>query len=239
MNAIPTYADLSTYNISSSITFYEKVFGWKFESWDENYLMARAEGALVAGLYEMPLRFKQMRMPHFWMTYIRVDNVSEAVELATKNNGKIELQEQIPYFSEIALIRDPSGAGFTIHNSDLLQSRVNNAPNQLIWNELHVSNSQLVIDFYAKVFSWKAEKLDSFSFKITNEKGSHITDFHEIPNSIKGRYEYWICSFQVESVDKTKEKILSNGGAVIHVEPNRILCTDNSQEAFFYIVASD
>lgn len=229
------YADLSTYTIKETISFYEKVFGWNYHEYYGNFT-AYIKNQPVVGLYETPEKFQEMGMPHFWMTYIEVNDIKNTVEKARELGGIIEIQEEIPGFGNIALIRDPQGAGFTIYQGNNLSStRTKNQSNTLIWNELHVSNAQAVIPFYEGIFDWKICQNPSDFYKVRNRHEEHIANILEIPNEIKGKYEYWVCTFGVDNLQQTKNTILQNSGSVIIDEGNRILCADNSGQAFFYI----
>ena len=231
----PIFADLSTYNPNETIPFYENVFGWKFyEEYD--YHTAFLGNDTVAGLYETPLKYKQMRMPHFWMTYIQVNDVDETVEQAKSLGGIIEMHEKIPYIGKVALIRDPLGAGFTIYEGSFFKNtRTTNVPNTLVWNELHTSKLDNAIPFYQGIFNWNIVKETSKEAQIFNSKNEHIADIYEIPTIIKGKYNYWVSSFSVLDLKETKKKIISNGGKLVIDEKKRMLFTDNSKEAFFYI----
>jgi len=229
------YADLSTYAPAKSISFYEHVFGWTYYKAD-NYYAAYLKNTAVAGLYETPQKFKQMRMPHFWMSYIQVNNVTKTVEKATQLGGIIELQTEMFSTDRIVLIRDPAGAGFTIYEGEHLANvRTQNTANTLIWNELHVSDASKVIPFYQGIFDWKIVQVSHDVYQIYDTNDEHISDIVEISNEFKGTYEYWVCTFGVNNVQATKKRILENGGKLIEEETNRILCSDDSGEAFFYI----
>lgn len=229
------YADLSTYTPKKTISFYEKIFGWEYHNLYGNYIAYLNEKPIV-GLYETPEKFKQMRMPHFWMTYIQVNDVKITVEKARKLGGIIEMQQEISDFGKVALIRDPQGAGFTIYEGENLKStRTENTPNTLIWNELHISNAEKIIPFYEGVFDWEFTETLSNHFEITNGKGKHIADALQISNEFKGKYEYWATTFGVENLQETKSEILENGGSIVVNEGKRILFTDNSGQAFFYV----
>ncbi|BDD06811.1 VOC family protein [Aureibacter tunicatorum] len=231
----PIFSDLSTYSPKSTISFYKKVFGWSFYDYHD-YYSAYAGTSQVAGLYETPQKFKQMRMPHFWMTYIQVNNVDQTVNIAQSNGGIIELQEEIKEFGKIALIRDIQGAGFTIYEGDkLANARTKNTPNTLIWNELHVSELKPVLAFYASIFNWRFNQTNSYFVEVYNENNEHIADILEIPNNMKGKYEYWISTFAVKDLKSSSKKIIENGGSLIIDEGKRKLFTDNSHQAFFYI----
>lgn len=229
------FADLSTYNPKETIPFYETVFSWKYYN-DYDYYTAYKGGKEIVGLYETPEKFKQMRMPHFWMTYIQVNNVESTVAKARELGGIIEMEQSMRGFGKMALIRDPQGAGFTIYEGESLKStRTENEVNTLIWNELHISNAQKIIPFYEGIFNWKFTETLSNYFEITNGNGEYIADALQIPNEFKGKYEYWVCTFGVADLQKTKDKILDNGGSIVINEGKRILFTDNSGEAFFYV----
>ncbi len=232
----PFFADLSTYSPKDTIPFYENVFGWKFYK-ENDYYTAFINNMPVVGLYETPEKFKQMRMPHFWMTYIQVNNANETVAVAKKLGGIIEMQDEIPYFGTIALIRDPQGAGFTIYEGEVLtNTRTRCTNNTLIWNELHVSEMDKVISFYEGIFNWNFESNRYGSVQVVNHNSEHIADIQEIPNILKGKYEYWVSCFGVHDLSSTKAKIVENGGKEVLNEGNRILFMDNSEQAFFYIV---
>ncbi|MEO0731691.1 MAG: VOC family protein [Bacteroidota bacterium] len=229
------YADLSTYVPKETMTFYERVFGWMFYEKDSNYF-AYLDGRLVAGLYETPEKFKQMRMPHFWMSYVQVNDITGVVAKARDLGGIIEMERTIAAFGRVALIRDPQGAGFTVYEGENLQpTRTKNEANTLVWNELHVSNAQNVIPFYEGVFAWTLRQQDSSHFAIYQGKDQYIGDIWEIPNDYKGKYEYWICTFGVSNLRATQDKILENGGSIVADEVEKVLFTDNSNQAFFYV----
>ncbi|MBW1294800.1 VOC family protein [Aquimarina litoralis] len=234
-NNTPFFADLSTYSPIDTIPFYEHIFGWKYYK-ENDYYMAFLGNNEVSGLYETPEKFKQMRMPHFWMTYIKVANVKDTINSAQQLGGIIEMSYEMNGFGKVALIRDPQGAGFTIYEgNNLKNTRTQSTENTLVWNELHVSDVQKIIPFYQGIFNWKLVQQQSDSYKVLNKEGNHVADVLEIQNQYKGKYEYWVCTFGVKDVTTAKKMILEKNGGIISEEHNRLLVTDNSNEAFFYI----
>ncbi len=232
------FADLSTYTPRETMAFYSAVFNWDFVT-NNSYSLAYKGNQQVVGLYETPDKFKQMRMPHFWMTYIQVEDVVETVNKARALGGIIELIDETNPVGAVALIRDPQGAGFTIYQGDQLNSRTSNATNTLIWNELHVSDIKNIIPFYQGIFDWTFQETDQDIFQIYTKNGDYIADAMGIPNAFKGKYEYWVCTFGVENLTQSKAKILEQGGSLVFDEGERLLMTDNSGEAFFYIQEVD
>jgi len=92
-----------------------------------------------------------------------------------------------------------------------------------------------VISFYEDIFDWKIMPDLNGLYKIFNSKDEYISDMLEIQNQYKGNYEYWVCTFGVDNLNKTKQQILKHGGHLISDENHRMMFTDNSNEAFFYI----
>ncbi|MEL7089406.1 MAG: VOC family protein, partial [Planctomycetota bacterium] len=71
------WCDLSAYRPAQAQAFYADVLGWEIEP--DDYAMARADGAPVAALFDMPTKFRDMKMPSFWMSYIAVPSVADTV----------------------------------------------------------------------------------------------------------------------------------------------------------------
>ena len=147
------FADLSTYDLNIARAFYSDVFQWIYDDADPEYLIAEYRGKQISGLYETPQKFKDMMMPSFWMSYIQVANIDDIVENAKILGGIIELVDKDLPIGKVALIRDPLGAGFTAYEGSLLNSRVENETNSLIWNELFISDFSKVKTFYEELFN--------------------------------------------------------------------------------------
>ena len=91
------------------------------------------------------------------------------------------------------------------------------------------------IAFYERVFDWTFQQKDLNHFEIYNGANQHIADTLEISNDSKGNYEYWVCTFGGNNLQESRSKILENGGSIIMDEGERILFTDDSGQAFYYI----
>ena len=228
------WADLSSYQPEKTKSFYENVFNWKYYE-TVNYLTAYKGSKETVGLYQTPMKFQEMKMPSFWMSYIQVDDVLKTVEKAKALGAIIELIDADNSFGGVALIRDILGAGFTVYDGSQLNSRTKSEENTLIFNELHVSNASKSIGFYENLFDWNIVKVDKNSFDIVSSKTNEkIASIYEIENAIKSKYEYWVCTFGVKNLKLSIAKIIENKGNIIFDEGNRVLCSDGS-EAFFYI----
>lgn len=229
------WADLSTYDPKSSQRFYKKVFGWKFQNVG-GYRVAYRKRTEIAGLYETPDFFKQINMPHFWMSYVGVADALAVAERARSfDDAVVELADEF-YGGNIALIRDPQGAGFTVYDGGQLDGR-RTETGTMVWNELHVSDASHVVPFYEALFDWVVEPGGEAGAHRILFGGEHIGDINELPNDVKGEYEYWVCTFGVDDLARTKERVVDNGGGLVIDEGHRMLMHDDSGEAFFYIQA--
>ena len=228
------WADLSSYDPAKSKIFYEQVFGWTFHD-AGGYMVAMQGSTEIAGLFETPEFFKNIRMPHFWMSYIAVDDALATAELASEfGNATVEMTDQF-YGGQIALIRDPQGAGFTVYDGGKFASRKIES-GHMVWNELHVSDATGVIPFYERLFGWRIQPNKSRSnYAIFNKEQEQISQISVIPNSVKGKYEYWVCTFAVDNLGQAKARVEQQGGGVVFDEGERIMMHDDSGEAFFYI----
>lgn len=228
------WTDLSTYCPPKSIEFYKTIFDWDLIE-DNGYTIGFIGGKAVVGIYETPDFFKKIKMPHFWMNYIQVEDLDAKVEKVRMYGGIVEIADAEFYQGRIALIRDPLGAGFTIYEGTGFQIYGFPFHGSVCARELHASDMNVVRSFYENLFDWKIEPITSSEFLIKNNIGDQVARMLEFDNNIKGKYEYWTNIFWVDNLRETQFDILENGGQVVSEETNRTLCTDAFGEAFFYI----
>ena len=119
------------------------------------------------------------------------------------------------YCGTIVLIRDPQGAGFTIYDGGKLDSRKFES-GHVMWNELHVSDASNVIQFYEQLFGWTIRPGKSADKNhVFDSNQEHISDILVIPTERKGKYEYWVCTFAVDNLERARTRIEDNGGGVV------------------------
>ncbi len=222
------WADLSTFDLSVAKSFYSTVLKWHYKESSELYHTAHYKEAAVSGLYETPEKFREMNMPSFWMSYIQVASIDKTVAKAKKLGGIVELVDHEEAIGPIALIRDPSGAGFIVYEGGKLNARTLNKNNTLVWNELFVSKAGLVIDFYQKLFHWEIEAGKNGRYLIYDSKKILISAIQEVSNEIKGKHEYWGVFFAFEDLEKAKKLIKENKGHVVYEDKKEdfLLATD-------------
>lgn len=225
------WTDLSSYNPIESVAFYKSIFDWDVNDLG-GYALASKDSQAIAGVFETPEPLKRIKMPHFWMSYFQVDSTPATVERAKKMGARVEVDCTPFYSGEIALIRDPMGAGFTVYDGKKLDFKSNKKHGSIFRTELHVSNVQTVIPFYENLFDWK---IVGHGFSRVYQIKNHEIYIKEFANEIKGKFEYWAISFYVNDLASVTDQIIKSGGLLISEEGSRNLMTDNSHEAFFYI----
>lgn len=233
------WCDLSTFDPQVTQPFYAKLFGWRYAD-DSGYAIASASRGPVAGLFPMPQKFRDIRMPSFWMSYVEVADIDAAVETARAHGGKVELGPA-PFDGggRYALIRDPLGAGFTIYQGAALAGATSGGAGTRLGHGLFVSDASAVIPFYAALFGWRFDAPNGGVQSIQN--GARIiAHLHEIPDpAVRGKEQYWAVLFAGNSASKDRETISAHGGTVeaemALPEGNVLIARDPNGAAFVVI----
>ncbi|MEM8858148.1 MAG: VOC family protein [Chloroflexota bacterium] len=236
------WADLSTFNLNDAYSFYSAVFDWKSTGLDPTgYNICLANNQEAAGLYVMPDFFQQINMPSFWMSYIQVDDIKQTVEVAAQMGGKVEVGPE-PFGEQaegqIALIRDPLGAGFTVYEGEFLKGRDPvGSHGRMVWNELIISDIQKIQPFYQALFGWRVEQVDGGQrYNVYSETNKLIANIEEISNDIKGDLEFWGVYFAVADLDQAMRIVKRHGGAITFdnqtADSRQVMCTDPQGAAF-------
>ena len=235
------WIDLSTFDVEKASGFYKSVFSWNFFEDETGYHLCSFKNEPCAGIYQMPERFKQIRMPSFWMTYILVDDAEAIADKAKELGGTVELVEENDK-GKIALIRDPSGAGFTCYQGKALAAERNFAQTgKWCWSELLVSQISLVKGFNESLFAWKIEVESPDRYAIHTEGGDEIGAIQVATEQEKGDKEFWAVYFAVDDLSQAQTQIEQAGGQVVGIYPHekgtQMLAYDDQDAAFFLIQA--
>ena len=243
------WCDLSAYNVERAKNFYGELLGWRFTETAQPdgapYHIAWTDDGESAGLFAMPVKFRDMGMPSFWMSYIQADDIDRVVERARELGGKVEFGPQdFGAGAAIALIRDPLGAGFTVYQGEDLSPRQDNAhPGHLAWNVLHVSDASAVAGFYERLFDWQIlpDPSAENSYSIRNAIGAPISAIYVQSDVERGGYQYWGVFFAVRDLDEAKARLSELGGTVLSEETTatgRVLAAQDGDGAAFFLIAA-
>ncbi|MEM6406802.1 MAG: hypothetical protein AAF700_00150 [Pseudomonadota bacterium] len=184
--------------------FYADLFGWSFLGQD--YDMAFVDEVAVSALFPMPENFRALNLPSFWMSYISVTSVAQSAALAQELGAKLELHDEA---QDVALLRDPLGAGFTLCSAKLVPGQMGQTHGLRASHSLHVSDIGKVSRFYETLFGWRFQ-----GSQITNPSGTQIAQVFKEPEDQRGGYEYWSVAFSVADMDVALATIEKRGGTI-------------------------
>lgn len=203
------WADLSTFRRDVTEPFYSAVMGWRFDDG-----LASTGGLAVAQVYTMPEKFQKIGMPSFWMSYIAVSDINAAIDAACDLGGKVELGPEPFEGGQIALIRDPLGAGFTVYEGAPL-GEVARGSGSRLGHALFVSDASAVRDFYAQLFGWTfgAGFGGMQSILAHNQR---VASLHEVPSEEqRGKEQYWAVLFAHDNLAMAQARALEHGGQIV------------------------
>ncbi len=232
------WSDLSTFDMAAARADYTQLFAWSF-SGDGSYDYATIAGNEVAATFPMPERLAEIGMPSFWMSYVHVDDLDGTVEKARRHAGVIIEVEPQAFSSDarIALVRDPSGAGFTLYEGPDITPR-SDGIGCVTARYHHVPDIGLIGPFYRDLFGWEFSKVTDTpwaAYAIRHPDGSIIAAAEEVPGAVRGKYRYWMPCFAVQSAEQAVSKIRALDGTVAaELTEGRFLVADR-QGAHFMI----
>lgn len=104
--------ELMTTDVEGAKAFYEKLFGWEYETVPMqygDYTVVKVDGDAVAGIMDMPEECKGMSPG--WDIYITVSDVDAVAQEVTASGGKIlKPVFPIPGVGKFCVLQDPQGA---------------------------------------------------------------------------------------------------------------------------------
>ncbi|MFD1214122.1 VOC family protein [Arthrobacter sp. GCM10027362] len=218
----PCWIDLMTSDPERAQNFYAELFGWTYETGDEEkyggYVMAFKNGQPVAGLMKND---GQSGYPDAWNTYLRVEDIESVTDAAASHGGQVFVAPmEVPEQGRMAMLGDPGGAavglwqfgghtGFKIHDES-------GAP---VWHELHTRDYPATVKFYQDVFGWNTDVMsDTPEFRYTtlgagDDAAAGIMDASAfLPEGVPSS---WQVYFGVDNADATVEKALALGGQLV------------------------
>ena len=226
------WTDLSSFDVAEARRFYGALFGWSYQDGEgadgAPYSFARSGWQARAGIFEMPEKLQALNLPSFWMSYIRVDSVEDAVDTA---RGFADAIIEVPPTAfdaqrRIALIRDPSGAGFTVYEGPDLGARAETHGGHS-WNVHHSGNAAAIEAFYAALFDWRFADQGQGVFEIRDAEGAAIAHAEQVEDALRGGFQYWMPVFAVEDIDVAERVAQQAGGEVSHrFEDGRVMLRD-------------
>ncbi|WP_427015414.1 VOC family protein [Pseudarthrobacter sp. P1] len=218
----PCWIDLMTSDPAKAQDFYTQLFGWTYETGDEEkyggYIVASKDGKMVAGLMKND---SQSGYPDVWSTYLRVEDINAASEAAAANGGQVYLPPmEVPEQGYMGMLGDASGAavglwqfgghtGFQVHGE----------PGTAAWHELHTRGYDAAVKFYQDVFGWQTEVLSDtpeFRYSTLGSGDDAVAGILDASADLpEGAPSNWQVYFGVDDADATVAQALALGGQVV------------------------
>lgn len=221
-NGAPCWIDLMTADTGKAKAFYGGLFGWTFETGDQEkyggYITAAKDGKPVAGM--MQKQESQANLPDVWSTYLRTDDAGTTVRNAAEHGGQVYLEPMdVPEQGSMAMIADATGASIGIWQPGGMKGyELAAEAGTPAWHELHAKNYAAAVKFYEDVFGWETEVLsDTPDFRYTTlgagdaAKAGIMDASGYLPAEAPS---HWQVYFAVEDADAAAEKAVSLGATV-------------------------
>lgn len=217
----PNWVDIIVSDIERSTQFYTSVFGWDYTGGSEEvggYLTAVSDGLTVAGICS-PMEGQDV--PHFWTTYLAVDDAAaaqEAIEVA--GGSTVRPFMQVGPFGTMGIYADPTGAVFgTWQPASHKGFQLWGDPGSVGWSEAMVGDFERGKAFYTEVFGWtyqdmSAEGMDYAIFTTPGDESGMTGGI----GAEKEQQPYWSVVFVVEDCDAAAQRVRDAGGQIM-VEP--------------------
>lgn len=219
----PCWIDLMTTDVAAARRFYGELFGWEYETGDEEkyggYVTARKNGKLVAGL--MQKDETMAGMPDVWSTYLRSDDAEATASAVGAHGGSVFMPPMdVPEQGRMAVFGDASGAAIGVWQPEEMRGyELVAEPGTPAWHELHAKDYDAAVQFYRDVFAWDTEVMSNTpEFRYTtlgsgmSAKAGILDASGYLPEEVPS---HWQVYFAVADTDATIAQATAMGATVL------------------------
>lgn len=242
-----SWVDLATTDALAAKEFYGELFGWTFEDHPvpggATYSMARLDGHDVAAVFGMSEEMQQAGMPPNWTSYVTVESADDAAARVRDAGGAVRAEPfDVMEAGRMAVVSDTQGAVFAVWQprGSIGARRVNDV-GCLCMNELATTDIPAAASFYAEVFGWETEELDTGGGPPYASVMNNGTLNAGMTVTRGGAPPHWKPYFTVADCDGAAAAIGSRGGRVasgpLDVPAGRIAVAVDPQGAVFALFA--
>jgi predicted enzyme related to lactoylglutathione lyase len=218
----PTWADVTTTDVSAAAVFYGGLFGWEAQTDPRpeagGYTMFTIGGKAVAAASRPPPG--QEDVPPHWTVYLASDDVDGTAARVQEAGGVVHLEPfDVLDAGRMTVAADPSGAVFGVWQArGHIGAQLAKEPGTLNWAEVQTHDRGAAQPFYERVFGYAAETIDMggdeyvvFSVGDTPVAGlvQIRADWGEMPST-------WSAVFQVPDCDAAVARVQEAGGTLYH-----------------------
>ena len=220
-HGLPCWYELGAKDLGKAQAFYAAVLGWTVADSGTpgmTYLIARASGAMVAGLMQT-----EGEQPQAWNIYFAVDDCDATVAAATGLGARVYVPPaDIPNTGRFAILADPQGATFCVLQPLPMADGTGGSAFDLRkqghgnWNELVTADPAAAMGFYGALFGWtlsrSMEMGPGMTYHMIAREGVDIGGTFAAP----GAPPFWKPYFGVTSAKAAVEAVTAAGGRVMH-----------------------
>lgn len=218
----PCWIDLLTSDPAGARDFYNALFGWTYETGDEElyggYTMAFKDGRSAAGM--MKKNADDAGYPDMWSVYLRSDDIEATVAAASQNGGVVYMAPmEVPEQGKMAMIGDSAGASIGVwefggHTGFQAIAEVGAAA----WFENMSKDYPASLDFYRSVFNWELTAMpggDDFKYSTMSAGADPMAGIMDASGFLPEQVpSFWQVYFCVENTDDSVEKAVSLGATL-------------------------
>ncbi len=216
--------ELLTSDVSAAATFYGALLGWSAQHLGPpgaSYCRMQSGSEGVGGMVALAPGMASASFGPLWLGYIGVTDVDATVERIRATGGGVHVPpSDIPGIGRFAMVNDPQGAVFYVMRGG------SDAPSTAFaqgqhghagWHELHTSDWQAALPFYADNFGWaRGQAIDMGPMGtyqlVTDNSGAPLGG---VMNAATFPAPAWLYYFNVGDIDAAGPAIIANGGTVV------------------------
>lgn len=204
------FHELNSHDLAAAQAFYARMFGWRFEPRDEDYLYIKSDDVLVGGVIKLPAP----HVPAHWLPYIAVATLEDAHERAEAAGCKpLVTAMQVPN-GRFAILQDPQGAMFCAWQGRggprELGPRV---PGNFCWDQLNTPDAAASAQVYSRLFGWTRMPFPGLAeLSVFLRADQQVASLMQGPS---GMPAHWLAYVQVESLAEARERVWGAGGKVL------------------------
>lgn len=249
-----SWVELGTTDPDAAKAFYAELFGWEAEdqpipeeAGGGVYTLLRIDGDAVAGLSAQPEQQRQAGVPPNWFSYVTAADTNAAAAQAAKLGGAVHAGPfDVMQNGRMAVIADPTGAMFGMWQPrDTIGATRVNDPGCLTSNELSTNDVERASAFYAALFGWRIEEVDTQGgprYWVIGHDGAaegRNGGMRELAPEQEqaGIPPHWMPYFTTTSADQLIATVNERGGALhagpLEIPAGRIAVVGDPQGAIF------
>jgi uncharacterized protein len=211
---IPSWIDLASPDLASSVQFYGALFGW--EGADQgpdfgHYTMFSLDGKLVGAVSPM----MGEGQPVAWSVYIGVADVDATTEAVRAAGGTVIVEPMdVGDAGRMAVYLDSTGGAVSAWQpNDHRGVQVVDEANTWSWSELLSRDLDASISFYEAVFGWGIRRDSHYSE--WQHDGRSIGGLIAMPDMVPAQVpSFWLPYIAVDDVEATAGRAVELGGGV-------------------------